>query len=470
MPSNVTTHPRSPTEPSTSNPTFVSFFAGVGGFDMGVEQAGFDCVAQVEWDEHCQNVLARHWPDVPRWGDIQTVSGYEIPPADLVIFGSPCQDLSVAGKRQGLDGERSSMFYEAMRVIKEMRDGTTGTLPRVVVWENVAGALFSNGGADFGKVLDEMADLGALVIEWAVLDARYFGVPQRRRRIFLVAIFDPALADRCPEQLLPVEEGRRRNPSSGSQPREGSPSGVRGSPGEGSERILIDGTRRDDLRIYDDASPTLTARMGTGGGNVPLTFDEIGPIGFDSHASGGYKIHADEQSPPVRIGSALGIASPPAVLQPIDDQEAIAIQGTIIGRSDTAGPQGRGVAEPGEPMYTLDTVSQHAVLQPALEPVEEPVMFAENQRNELRESETSLAVTTGGGKPGRGYPAVPHGSVLRKLLPIECERLMGWPDDHTRYRADGTEVSDSTRYKMCGNGVASPVAEWVARQIRPLFD
>lgn len=471
MPSNVTTNPRSTTERSTSNPTFVSFFAGVGGFDMGVESAGFDCVAQVEWDDHCQTVLARHWPDVPRWGDIQTVSGYEIPPADLVIFGSPCQDLSVAGKRQGLDGGRSSMFYEATRVIKEMRDGTDGTLPRVVVWENVAGALFSNGGADFGKVLDEMADLGALVIEWAVLDARYFGVPQRRRRIFLVAIFDPALADRCPEELLPVGEGRRRNPSASKEPRTGSSGTSRRSVREDSPRLLIDGTRRDDLRIYDDESPTLTARMGTGGGNVPLTMErEEDRLSDDPILYAPKSMFDENWEQKVEMitlrADASGVAY--TLLQPVpsSEQEVIAIQGTIIGRSDTAGPQGRGVAEPGDPMYTLDTVSQHAVLQP----IEEPVMFAENQRNELRESDTSLAVTTGGGKPGRGYPALRHGSLLRKLLPIECERLMGWPDDHTRYRADGTEVSDAQRYKMCGNGVASPVAEWVARQIRPLFE
>ena len=332
----MTTELRSTTERSTSNPTFVSFFAGVGGFDMGVESAGFDCVAQVEWDDHCQTVLARHWPDVPRWGDIQTVSGYEIPPADLVIFGSPCQDLSVAGKRQGLDGGRSSMFYEATRVIKEMRDGTDGTLPRVVVWENVAGALFSNGGADFGKVLDEMADLGALVIEWAVLDARYFGVPQRRRRIFLVAIFDPALADRCPEQLLPLGESSHRNHSSG----------------------RISGS----LSSSDVTDPDLAAS---------------GAIAFD-YNFGGLARFQFEVSPPVKIGSAQGIASPPAITR--------------------------------------------------------------------------------------------SGEPPRKLLPIECERLMGWPDDHTLYRADGTEVSDAQRYKMCGNGVASPVAEWVARQIRPLLD
>lgn len=167
--------------------TFVSLFSGVGGFDMGLEAAGWRCVAQVEWDKHCQGVLARHWPDVPRWSDVADVSGHDLPHADVVAFGSPCQDLSVAGKRAGFDGKRSVLFYEATRIIREMREASNGRYPAWVVWENVAGALSSSGGRDFAAVLDELADLGAVDIAWRVLDARWFGVPQRRRRVFVVA-------------------------------------------------------------------------------------------------------------------------------------------------------------------------------------------------------------------------------------------------------------------------------------------
>lgn len=192
--------------------TYGSLFSGVGGMDMGFD-THMDCVFQVEWDKHAQSILRRHWPDVPKWGDVQEVNGADLPPCDVLTFGSPCQDLSVAGKRAGLDGGRSSMFYEAVRIIKEMRDATssrpTGPLPRAVLWENVPGALSSNNGADFKSVVDEMVDLGACLVEWAVLDAQHFGVPQRRRRVFLVAIFDPATAERCPDPLLPVSEGRR---------------------------------------------------------------------------------------------------------------------------------------------------------------------------------------------------------------------------------------------------------------------
>jgi DNA (cytosine-5)-methyltransferase 1 len=160
--------------------TFGSLFAGVGGFDMGFEQAGWDCKFQVEWDKNCQQILNKHWPDVPKWLDVSDVNGAEIPPVDCIIFGSPCQDLSVAGKRAGLEGERSGLFHEAVRIIKEMRDATNGTFPRWTVWENVAGALSSNNGRDFGTVINEMAKAGACLQEYAVLDAQHFGIPQRR--------------------------------------------------------------------------------------------------------------------------------------------------------------------------------------------------------------------------------------------------------------------------------------------------
>lgn len=191
--------------------TYGSLFSGVGGFDMGFDQAGFQCVFQVEWDKHCQSILKKHWASVPKWSDVQDVDGSTIPPCDILIFGSPCQDLSTAGKRAGIDGERSSMFFEAVRIIKEMRNATSGQYPKIAVWENVAGALSSNRGADFGVVLEEMVECGAHVTEWAVLDAQHFGVAHRRRRVFLAAILDDDIARKCPDKIFPVQEGSCRN-------------------------------------------------------------------------------------------------------------------------------------------------------------------------------------------------------------------------------------------------------------------
>ena len=145
-------------------PTYGSLFSGVGGFDVGMDRAGFRCVFQVEWDRHCQEILHHNWPHVPKWSDVQEVNGAEIPPCDVLTFGSPCQDLSTAGKRAGLDGAKSSMFFQAVRIAKEMRNATNATYPRIIVWENVSGALSSTKGGDFSAVIDNLAELGAVAI------------------------------------------------------------------------------------------------------------------------------------------------------------------------------------------------------------------------------------------------------------------------------------------------------------------
>jgi DNA (cytosine-5)-methyltransferase 1 len=358
--------------------TYGSLFAGVGGIDLGLDESGLECLFQVEIDEHCQQTLSYHWPNVPKFRDIKDVSGYDLPFVDVITFGSPCQDLSVAGKRAGFDGERSGLFFEATRIIKEMREKSNGQYPKWTIWENVTGALSSNGGADFGQALHEMDEAGACFSEWAVLDAQYFGVAQRRRRVYLLSVFDTAIASRCPDKVLPVNEGSsgdfKKSLKQGQEAarevanclRSGGEGGVPSSRGENlvveivgslqardykgvgnqyvsenklvieSKAIILDGTRVNNVRTYEnDIAPCLTSRMGTGGNTVPMV-------------------------------------SP----QPITN--------------------------------------------------------------------------------------------IRRLTPLECERLMGWPDNHTLNRADGKINSDSARYKMCGNGVVSPVIKWVIEQIKQI--
>lgn len=369
--------------------TYGSLFAGVGGFDMGFDRAGYDCRFQVEWDKNCQNILNRHWPDVPKWWDVSEVNGAELPPVDVLIFGSPCQDLSVAGKRAGLDGARSGLFYEAMRIIKEMRDATANTFPRVVVWENVVGALNSNGGADFGAVLDQMAEAGALVVEWAVLDAQHFGVPQRRRRVFVVAVLDPASAGRCPDPLLPVGESVRRDTQARGTARET----AAGTPAECFGNGSYGGWKPADQAV------TLMARD--------------------------YK-----------QGTTVAVYG---------------ITGHVVGRSDTAGPNGPSHTPEGGPMFTLTSTDRHAV--------------AFDEYNGTVNDGTHHALRAGT-KQSNG---VVTESTVRRLTPVECERLMGWPDDHTLLRADGKEQADTHRYRQCGNGVATPVAQWIANQITSIL-
>ena len=190
----------------------LSLFSGVGGFDMGLEAAGMTTVFQCEIDRHARAVLDHHWPNVPKWDDVSTLTGAHILEAtggvDVVAWGSPCQDLSLAGKRAGLSGERSGLFHQGIRIIKELRELSNGIYPTWSIWENVVGALSSNGGSDFGEVLHEMDEAGACFSEWVVLDAQYFGVPQRRRRVFVISCFDPATAAGCPDKIFAVGESR----------------------------------------------------------------------------------------------------------------------------------------------------------------------------------------------------------------------------------------------------------------------
>jgi DNA (cytosine-5)-methyltransferase 1 len=193
--------------------TGVSLFAGVGGFDLAMERNGVKVVATVEIDKKCNEVLAKHFPSAKQFTDVQTVTGKELidagfnPTRGIITGGFPCQDLSVAGKRAGLAGERSGLFWEIRRLVEE-------TQTEWFILENVPGLLSSNGGKDFGIVLREMANLG-YSIGWRVLDAQYFGVPQRRRRVFIVGSRTAG-----PERTLKVlleSKGLRRNTTQSQQ-------------------------------------------------------------------------------------------------------------------------------------------------------------------------------------------------------------------------------------------------------------
>jgi DNA (cytosine-5)-methyltransferase 1 len=519
----------------------LSLFSGVGGFDLGLENAGMKTIYQCEWDKHATSILERHWPQVPRWGDISTLTAQEIlrhgTPPDVVAWGSPCQDLSVAGKRAGLEGERSGLFHEGIRIINELRKETNNEYPKISIWENVAGALSSNRGADFGVILDEMAKAGAMVIEWALLDAQHFGIPQRRRRVFCIAIFNPTTASNCPNPLLPVGESLRGNTAKGKPKRKsaantltegvGAGGGIVNAigasiyhhgtvvnqdvgsghmvvegytsssfaqhqegvgtlrsngfdlgggsetliaepyvksrraqsatddetwvPGEVNptlnsfdvgdtrattaiiEPMLVDGTRVDDVRVYEPLVQTLGARMGTGGNNVPM-------LAFDTQFGSNANVFED-QSPTLKASQAA-----PSVAYPIDTRNAL----RDPEKHDAQNRQGLGIGNDGDPMATLTSTHVNAVAY-------------DEYNDSINETHHALRAGT---KQSTGV--LEPTMAVRRLTPLECERLMGWPDDHTRFKADGTEQADTHRYKQCGNGVASPVAEWIGKQLMKL--
>lgn len=162
-----------------------TLFTGIGGFDLGLEQEDFRLSWMSEIDKHASRILWRHFPDTTLYGNVEGVRGDALPTVEVVAFGSPCQDLSRGGEGKGLAGERSGLFYEAIRIVRELID--SGRKPRFIVWENVPGALTSNNGEDFACVLQAFLDIGATDVAWRVLDSQGFGVPQRRRRVFVVA-------------------------------------------------------------------------------------------------------------------------------------------------------------------------------------------------------------------------------------------------------------------------------------------
>jgi len=159
---------------------FVSLFSGAGGFDLGFEKSGMECVLQVEQDKYALDVLNRHWPDVPKMEDVRDVTAKVTGGVELIVGGFPCQDCSIANgrNRKGLDGERSGLWYEFRRILEEAR-------PEWCVIENVPGLLTSNGGRDFAIVLQGLEEL-RYGTAWRTLDSQHFGVPQRRRRLFIV--------------------------------------------------------------------------------------------------------------------------------------------------------------------------------------------------------------------------------------------------------------------------------------------
>jgi DNA (cytosine-5)-methyltransferase 1 len=342
--------------------TVGSTFTGVGGADLGLERAGFSIAWQCELDPWKRSVLAAHWPSVPIHEDITTLHDPAL--VDLLIGGFPCQDLSVAGKRKGFTGERSVLAFEFLRVAESVA-------PRWIILENVPGLLTSNRGRDFARLVDEMVGCG-YGVAWRILDARYFGVPQRRRRVFLAARRADALVDSGAASRLALRalwEGGGGDSAPGWPPRQDTATSV-GSSSE--ERGIFNATAafggwREDVR-----AATLSQRD--------------------------YKSSNHLLAEPV-----LSYRKSKRAQTDQDDETWVEADETnTLNRFDTG-----------------DTRATQAIIEPAM---------------------------------------------VRRLTPVECERLMGWPDGWTA--PVGVKAADSKRYAACGDGIVSWVAYWIGQRIR----
>ncbi len=288
--------------------TLGSLFDGSGGFPLGGVIAGITPKWAAEIEPFPIRVTSVRFPNMTHLGNISEVRGAEIEPVDIITFGSPCQDMSVAGKREGLGGNRSSLFYEAIRIIKEMREATNGKYPRYIVWENVPGAFSSNKGEDFRAVLTEICKVkeecvsvpkpakwenaGRIMgesfsIAWRLLDAQYWGVPQRRQRIYLVADFDGGSAGK----ILFESEGLSGYSAQGFKSWQDATNGITESVGEtGSDSLMFENHSQDTrYRGPLAVAQTVSSTYGTGGNNQPFVLQTPKTLKIRCGCEGGGK-------------------------------------------------------------------------------------------------------------------------------------------------------------------------------------
>lgn len=304
--------------------TLGSLFDGIAGFPLAAAQNGIKTIWASEIVGDCIDIVKKHFPEIQHLGDITKINGGEIPPVDIISFGSPCQNLSTAGNQKGLDGEKSQLFFEAIRIIYEMRGATNGKYPKYIIWENVAGAFSSNKGQDFRRVLEEitktyipmpnsrrwatsgMVRSAAGSTAWRQLDAQYWGVPQRRKRIYLVHNFN---GERAPEILFECES-------------------VLGYTAQG---------RTEGKNIAGSAGNSVEATgTGTAAGFLPLNSGRANGVGYE-----------DEKSPTLT-------KNPPATVY--------TIAGNAIGRMGRNGGNQLGVGQ--DISYTLTAADRHAIAAP----------------------------------------------------------------------------------------------------------
>jgi len=363
-------------------PTLLSLFDGISVFPLAASRYGIIPRYASEIEKAPIAISKRNFPDMEHLGDVHGVHGGKIDPCDIVAFSSPCQDVSICGRRSGLGGDRSKLFFEAIRIIKQMQEASDGMYPSIVAWENVPGVFSSNNRTDFHAVLEAFAQTDLPMpasgrwanagmvrgssneIAWRVLDAQLWGVPQRRKRVFLVSDYRGQRAAQilfAPEYLP------------------------------------------DDPAQCQEASVHSTGAASDDTGKAERANTRVAPI----HAS---TTHPNSRASGVGIG---GISDPFPTLT-VSDRHAIATWW-----------------DGGQTAETLVST------------------IYKRHSNPHR----------------RQFEGILHEGVARRPTCRECERLMGLPDDWTKYGKDGELISDTARYKALGNAIVLPCAEYIMKGI-----
>lgn len=490
----------------TQEITMGSLFSGSGGFELAGSIFGIRPIWASEIEPFPILVTTKNFPEMKHLGDINKLNGADLEPVTIIAGGSPCQDMSIAGKREGLDGSRSNLFREQIRIIKEMREsdraaGRTGTQirPRYMVWENVPGAFSSNKGKDFQAVLQEIVSItdeesnvplppkgkwqtaGCIMgdhfsIAWRVLDAQYWGVPQRRKRIYLVADFGGNTAPKIlfereglsgnfaesreawqrtagdiktgthktgtdDVECYDISDRRRVADKSEVSPTLTTKMGTGGN----NVPIVLENHPQDSrVTIAEDGNvPTLTSRMGTGGGNVPMIMNEVRAVDQRNLSLGNDKSETLHGS---GHGSSVGTIIEPMALHTTQDptvfegktpcltqgnpktgqatvgvaipiaDKATRYKGGGSTRNNDGSANGLGIGEPGAPANTLTAADRHGV-----------ACFAQQAIGEYEESEKASCLKRRDYKDSTDLILWEY--IIRRLTPLECCRLQGFPDN-----------------------------------------
>ncbi len=427
---------------------YLSVCSGVEAASVAWHDMGWSPVAFSEIEPFPSAVLAHHYPNVPNLGDMTKFNEWKLnEPIDLLVGGTPCQSFSVAGLRQGLKDPRGNLMLTYIGLLDKFK-------PKWCIWENVPGVLSSNGGRDFGAFLGALAELG-YGFAYRVLDAQHFGVPQRRRRVFVVGCLGDGVS--ASKVLFERESLLGNSKTSRGKKQDSSTTSTSSTEINGGENRIAHAistkTRHDPTTNTLIPCPpdgkntigTLMARDYKGFGNQDMK-DGRGLIVYENHPTDARIKEMGETCNTVLARWGTGGNNVP-----------IALAENTIGRQPKNGGNGTGFTENG-PMYTLNATGVHGVaygFEPGIAKREgEPNRFVEEQSPTLRAN------------MGDNQTAVANQMAVRRLTPIETERLQGFPDDYTNIPwRKKSESPDGPRYKAMGNSMAVPVMKWIGKRI-----
>ena len=420
---------------------YLSVCSGIEAATVAWHPLGWQPVAFGEIEKFPCQVLAHHYPDTPNWGDMTKFK--EWPDADVNVFvgGTPCQSFSVAGLRKGLDDPRGNLMLTYLAIAARYR-------PKWLVWENVPGVLSSDGGLDFASLLRGMGELG-YGFAYRILDAQYFGVAQRRRRVFVVGY----LGNWRPAAAVLFE------------------------------RHSLSGHPAPSREKRESAAATITTRTGVSRNNYEDCVNT-----FSTPAIGNIKEDVLASCITKNTGGGGETQNPAFVLQPISLAE------NTIGRKPENGGNGDGFSEEG-PMYTLNATGVHGVAHAFKvhgwcegggkgylgaddvaftistaqdQQIAQPVYELHSQDSRVKElGDVCSTVSATYGAGGGNVPiTLMQAMAVRRLSPKECERLQGFPDNYTDIKPKGKATPDGPRYKALGNSMAVPVMAWIGKRIQ----